>query len=246
MSQVTDPFVHHPELRGKITDPLQSFMRSVPLAELAVRLQARGLPVDWWHSDDERQACRVRALDGRRGDDLWVFAYGSLMWDPGVRFAEVRRARVADHARRLILKDVHGGRGTREKPGLMAALDRGAGCEGLVFRIAREDIEEETAALWRRERIGPAYVPAFVDAVSAAGPVSALTFVADHGAELIEAGLTRAEQVEFLLTGVGIFGSSLEYLRNIAAQFAALEIEDVEVASLLREVEERAGAGSRP
>lgn len=246
MSQAADPFVHHPELRGKIADPLQSFMRSVPMAELAARFRARGLPVDWWHSDEEREACRGRALEGRRVEDLWLFAYGSLMWDPGVRFAEVRRARVADHARRFILKDVYGGRGTREKPGLMAALDRGAGCEGLAFRIPRADIEEETRALWRRERIGPAYVPAFVDAVSAAGPVSALTFVADHGAAVIQAGLTRAEQVEYLRTGVGILGSSLEYLRNIAAQFAALGIEDVEVASLLGEVEGRAGGGSRP
>jgi len=231
-----DPFVHHPELREKISDPLKSFMRSVPMAELAERFRARGLPVDWWHSDDEREACRARALEGRRGEDLWVFGYGSLMWDPGVRFAEVRRVHVPDHARRFILKDVHGGRGTREKPGLMAALDKGAGCEGLVFRIARADIEEETEALWRRERIGPAYVPAFVNAASAMGPVSALTFVADHGAELIDAAMTRAQQVEFLLTGTGIFGTSLEYLRNIATQFAALGIEDDEVAALLKEV----------
>lgn len=241
MSEAADPFVHHPELREKISDPLKSFMRSVPMAELAERFRSRGLPVDWWHSDAEREACRARALQGRRADDLWVFGYGSLMWDPGVRFAEVRRAHVADHARRFILKDVHGGRGTREKPGLMAALDKGPGCDGLVFRIARADIEEETEALWRRERIGPAYVPAFVEATSVTGPVSALTFVADHDAELIDAGMTRAQQVQFLLTGVGIFGTSLEYLRNIVGQFEALGIADDEVAALLREVGEIAG-----
>jgi cation transport protein ChaC len=61
--------------------------------------------------------------------------------------------------------------------------------------------------------------------------------VADHNAPLIDAGLTRAEQIEFLATGIGFLGSSLEYLRNIASHFAALGIEDEEVVSLLRDAE---------
>lgn len=57
-----------------------------------------------------------------------MFAHGSLMWDPAIDFAEVRRAWLPGHARRFILCDIHGARGTRDAPGLMAALDRGDGC----------------------------------------------------------------------------------------------------------------------
>jgi glutathione-specific gamma-glutamylcyclotransferase len=168
-------------------------------------------------------------------EDLWVFAYGSLMWDPGIVFAEVRRAFVPGNARRFILRDIHGARGTRETPGLMAALDEGSGCEGLAFRIDREHVDGETERLWRRERIGPGYIASFVDAELSDGRVSALTFVADHDAEVIASTLTRAEQVHCFATGTGFLGTSLQYLENIAAHFEALGIHDDDVVALLRE-----------
>jgi cation transport protein ChaC len=77
----------------------------------------------------------------------------------------------------------------------------------------------------------------FVGAVAADTPLTALTFVADHEAELIDAGLSRAQQIEYCATGTGFMGSSLDYLRNINRQFAALGIQDDEVSELLREAE---------
>jgi cation transport protein ChaC len=232
-----DPFTHHPDLRDKISDPLTSPSRNLTTAKLATVSKARGLPLDWWYSDSEREASRAEALAGRRDADLWVFGYGSLMWDPAFRFEEVRRAHVPDYARRFILKDIYGGRGTVDAPGLMAALDEGPGCDGLAFRISRANVDEETEVLWRRERIGPAYTPVFVEAITADDRMTALTFVADHEADLIDASLTRAQQIEYCATGTGFMGSSLDYLRNIARQFAALGIRDDEVSELLRETE---------
>jgi cation transport protein ChaC len=237
MRAAADPFSHHPELRDRISDPLASPSRNLTTAKLAALAKARSLPVDWWYPDDEREAERVDFLGDRRSAELWVFGYGSLMWDPAFRFEEVRRAHVTGYARRFILKDTFGGRGTVDAPGLMVALDAGAGCNGLAFRIAGDNTDEETEVLWRRERIGPAYVPVFVEVVTAELRTTALTFVADHEAELIDAGLTRAQQIEYCATGTGFMGSSLEYLRNISRQFAALGIQDDEVSGLLRETE---------
>ena len=159
------------------------------------------------------------------------------MWDPTFRFEEVRRAHVPSHARRFILKDIYGGRGTVDAPGLMAALDKGLGCDGLAFRISRENIDEETEVIWRREKIGPAYTPDFFEAIAGDSHMTALTFVADHEAKLIDASLTRTQQIEYCATGTGFMGSSLDYLRNISSQFAALGIQDDEVSELLRETE---------
>jgi cation transport protein ChaC len=164
------------------------------------------------------------------------------MWDPALRFEEVRRAHVPGYARRFILKDVYGGRGSVDAPGLMVALDRGAGCEGLAFRVSRENIEVETEVLWRRERIGPAYAPVFVEAIVGGPRIVALTFVADHEAELIVGGITRAQQIEYCATGTGFLGSSLDYLKSIHRQFVALGIRDDEVAELLRETEAYLGS----
>lgn len=237
MAAAANPFSYHPDLRDKISDPLTSPLRTFTTAKVATIAKARGLPVDWWYSDSEREAERAETVAGHRDTDLWVFAYGSLMWDPALRFEEVRRAHVPGYARYLILKDIYGGRGTVDAPGLMAALDKGPGCDGLAFRICRENIDDETKILWQRERIGPAYTPAFVDAITADSRMTALTFVADHEADLIDANLTRAQQIEYCATGIGFMGSSLDYLRNISSQFAVLGIQDDEVSELLRETE---------
>jgi cation transport protein ChaC len=242
MTADPDPFAHHPELRDQIADPDECLFRRLTTAELAAHLKGLGLSSEWWHPEEKREAMRAEALAGRLNGDVWVFAYGSLMWDPGFRFAEVRRGHVCDHARRFILKDIYGGRGTRAAPGLMAALDKGSGCNGLLFRIAREIVDEETAVLWGREQIGPCYTPAFVSATMADGTVTALTFIADYDAKLIDASLTREEQIRYLATGTGFLGSSLDYLRNIDMKFKALGIEDEEVAALLRDTETYAGS----
>ena len=166
------------------------------------------------------------------------------MWDPAIRFAEVRRATIRGYARRFCLKDTLGGRGTAAAPGLMVALDDGQACEGLVFRIAIDHVDEESAILWRREQLVPAYQPVFAEASTAAGAVEALAFVADHAAALICPEMTRAEQVRYAATGKGFMGSSLEYLENLAAQFAALGIEDKDIACLLEEVRAFGAPGS--
>ena len=237
MEPAADPFSHHLELRDRIADPLTSPSRTLTTAKLATLAKTRGLPADWWYADSAREAERAATLTGHRDADLWVFGYGSLMWDPGVRFEEVRRAHVPGHTRRFILKDIFGGRGTVDAPGLMVVLDEGGGCDGLAFRISRANLDEETEVLWRRERIGPAYVPVFVEALAAKTRLLVLTFVADHEAELIDASLSRAQQIEYCATGTGFMGSSLDYLRNIARQFATLGIQDDEVLDLLRETE---------
>jgi cation transport protein ChaC len=110
------------------------------------------------HDDATREALRRKTLEDHEGD-LWVFAYGSLIWDPALEFAEVRRAFAPKHRRRFILEDIYGGRGTPNEPGLMAALDDGDGCNGLCFRIPARHVEAETEILFRARALGPGLPP---------------------------------------------------------------------------------------
>ena len=238
-----DPYIHHPALRGKITDPLTSFFRNFKPSDLDARMKELGRPDNWRHSDEALEAARLAFLKGRLDQDLWVFAYGSLMWDPAFHFAEVRRGRVSGYARRFILKDTFGARGTPETPGLMAALDEGPGCEGLVFRIAGHEAAHESGMFWRRELIAYAYKPVFATVETRFGSVEALTVVADHTSDHIRPDLTRDEQVRFIATGAGFLGTSLQYIENIAGHFAALEVKDREVEELLAAAREYAQGG---
>ncbi|WP_172300079.1 gamma-glutamylcyclotransferase [Pseudoruegeria sp. HB172150] len=241
-----DPFRHHPGLRGKITDPHKSFFRTFQPADIDAHMAAQGIGPDWRYTDETREAFRNAALEGRRDQDLWVFAYGSLMWDPALDFEEVRRARVTGYARRFILKDVMGGRGTAEVPGVMAALDTGPGCDGLVFRIAAARLEEETRILWNRERLSPCYHETFVTAETDQGRVTALAFTADYSARMIVPDLPHDLQVQYAATGAGILGTSLEYLENLAEHFEIMRIEDHDLTHFLAEVHAYRAANGGP
>lgn len=230
-----DPFRHCEALRGKIRDPETSFFRDFDLENLKARLDGMGFPPDWLRTDEEREATRRAAMRDWPGGDLWIFGYGSLMWDPAMIFDEVRYARVPGYARRFCLFDDKGGRGTLDAPGLMAALDTGPCCDGIAFLIAAGRVEEETERLWRREMIGPAYTPTFVDMTIGDETATALTFTADHAATDIRTDLGHADKVRMIATGAGFLGTSLEYIENLAAHLDALGLEDEEVTTLLHD-----------
>lgn len=86
----------------------------------------------------------------------WVFGYGSLMWNPGFRFAERRRAVVHGYHRSLCMLS-HMYRGTPDRPGLVLGLDIGGACHGIAFRIADEDWAEVTSYLRAREQVTNMY-----------------------------------------------------------------------------------------
>ena len=236
MSNMTDPFAHHHELRDLIADPETSFFRNFSVERMIEQFPQMEAHRDWPYTDKQREALRHATLSGHSGD-LWVFGYGSLMWDPALRFAEVRRAHVAEYARRMILVDWRGGRGTKDTPGLMAALDEGQGCDGLAYRIAADTVDFETEILFRREMIAPGYHARFVEAMLDDGPVRALVFVADHSVPEIQPELSRTDQIRLIATGSGFLGSSRDYLANIVEHFATLGIHDEDCISLLRSVE---------
>ncbi len=231
MTATQDPFRHHLELRGRIIDPLTSDNRHRDIAAWDEKVRAAGGPANWRHADDYREETRRRALQGRMNRDLWVFAYGSLMWDPAFLFSEVRVALLTGYRRSFCLKTTLG-RGTPDAPGLMAGLDTGGRCHGLAYRIDRKHLDEETEILWKREMILHAYSPQFVPVETQAGAIEALAFVVDHRAPGYAPGLSIEQTASFIATGVGALGSSLEYLENLAGQFEALGIEDPQVREL--------------
>lgn len=240
---MTDPFRQHPGLRDKIKPAAESFFRTFTTEKAREIMEEHGLEDRFpYHSDARREALRAEALAGH-GGDLLVFAYGSLLWDPALEFTEVRRAHAPRHARRFILVDIYGARGTEEAPGLMAALDDGAGCDGLVFRIPTETVDRETEILFRREMIGPGYHARMIPVVIDGAEARALTFVADHDDPLMRADITRAEQVRYAATGQGFLGSSYDYLANTVAHLAEVGITDADASDLLAAVTAvRAGA----
>ena len=221
-----EAFIHVPMLSGKIIEPEKSTFR-VSLATFGdwdKRAAEAGYRQNWRHSHEDREATRNTALAGRLNDDLWVFAYGSLMWDPAIHIVEIRRATLRGFHRRFCLK-AEIGRGSKEAPALMAALDVGGECQGLAFRIPANAVNHETEILWMREMIGEAYMPLFQTVLTPQGSVEALAFVMDRASPRF-ADLSGAEAAAIIATGRGVLGTNLEYFDNLADHVAVLGIED--------------------
>lgn len=231
-----DPFVHLPGLRGEITSPEKSKYRATQdvLASWDERARKLGRPSNWRRSDqtlEEIRRAALKDLDPRK--DLWIYAYGSLMWDPGFHFDEVRLAKVEGYQRRFTSK-VTIGRGSPERPALMLSLHPHPGsCRGLAFRIAADLVEEESKILWRREMLQGGYTALLVPMNTPQGIITALVFAADtaHSSYVEELPLNATADV--IARGSGTMGSNRDYLEQLANQLKALEIEDPYVDQLL-------------
>ena len=230
-----DAFVHLPDLRARVTHPEKSLLRLTPemFAMWEQRARAAGWPVSWRLSDDEIETSRLAVLgDYPGGHDLWIFSYGSLMWDPGFHFAEVRLADVENYLRRFTLR-INLGRGSHDHPALMLSLEPQPGrCHGLAFRIAAETVHAETAILWRREMLRGGYAPALAPMTTPQGPITALAFVSNQTHPSYVGELPLTETAAMIASGKGVLGTNREYLVQLAMQLQALGIEDPYVEEL--------------
>lgn len=159
-------------------------------------------------------------------DDLWVFGYGSLMWNPGFAFVEQTRARVFGYRRALCVHS-HVHRGTAESPGLVLGLDLGGSCLGMAFRIAPEDREAVIAYLRERELVTHVYKERLLPLRLADGrTVTAVAYVIDR-AHLQYAGALQADEAALIVAHArGRSGENVDYVMNTLEHLRAMGIRD--------------------
>jgi cation transport protein ChaC len=170
--------------------------------------------------------------------DLWVFAYGSLMWNPGFDFLESRRGRLYGYHRALCVRSLTY-RGTTDDPGLVVGLDRGGSCVGLVYRVAARNTAEVVAYLDERESVGTVYRPITGHVVAEGEHIDARAYVAHREGTEYTGKLPPERQIEIVLRCAGIYGTNVDYLRNTVVHLDALGISDGPLHAIWRAVEAR-------
>jgi len=160
-------------------------------------------------------------------EPLWVFGYGSLIWDPGFPVAERRLARADGWHRSFCMWSIHF-RGTPEAPGLVLALDRAQDscCHGVALRVAPGQEAETLAALRERELISSAYLEDWLEVHAADGPLRALAYVIDPTHAQYCGRLGLEEQAQIIARSCGGRGPNRDYLWSTAAHLADLGIAD--------------------
>lgn len=167
---------------------------------------------------------------------LWVFGYGSLLWDPGFDPAETRRAVLRDYHRSFCMLSIHH-RGTEEDPGLVLALDAdpGAQCTGVAFRVQEAETDRVLAELRERELISSAYVEHHVPLETEQGEIQALAYIIDR-AHRQYCRFTLETQAQMIARSVGGRGPNHEYLTNTAQHLAEMNIADPDMEWLVQRV----------
>ncbi|MFM9883176.1 MAG: gamma-glutamylcyclotransferase [Burkholderiales bacterium] len=189
--------------------------------------RVRGTPLEKeLLSDEALETSLQRALASpHHAGDLWLFAYGSLIWNPAIEHAERAPATVHGYHRRFCLRS-RLNRGTPERPGLVLALERGGACCGVAYRIPAPIVERELRLLWRREMMLGSYVPHWLQVKANGVSLRALGFVINHQASGYAGSMADADIVEVLARSEGRFGKGLDYLRATLNGLRASGIRD--------------------
>lgn len=168
---------------------------------------------------------------------LWVFAYGSLMWNPGFPHETIEPAEIEGYARRFCVLS-RGHRGTPDRPGLVVGLTPGDRCRGLLIQAQARHKASSLDYLWRREMdLADGYVPRRVLARCDDGRVvEALTFVADLAHEAYAGRLGLDETARRIADAKGERGSNRDYLERTLGELDRLGIADPDLDALGRAV----------
>jgi glutathione-specific gamma-glutamylcyclotransferase len=189
-------------------------------------------------SDSELAVSLQATLAARPPGDVWIFGYGSLIWNTTVHTVESRTARV-DGWHRSFCLSVTAGRGSIAAPGLLLGLDKGGECEGVAFRLDEETLNRELELLWRREMATAAYIPHWVSLLNKGGHrfgwaiAFTMNTLSSQYAGSLPAGLVARRIAE----AAGSLGSCADYLFRTRAALAANGIIDPALNTLAEEVE---------
>ena len=198
-------------------------------------------------SDEELLASR-RALvaDDADTSDIWVFGYGSLIFNPVMDYVERARGRIYGHHRRFCLW-TRLGRGSPDCPGLVLALDRGGSCTGVAYRLNPDVAIAELDLLWRREMVTLAYRASWLtfhpDGHRDGPGKRAISFVSRPERENFAGPMTLDEEADVIASASGFIGPCRDYLFDTVKALEADGISDPHLKKLQRAVERRLASG---
>ena len=174
-----------------------------------------------------------------KGQDVWLYAYGSLIWSPMIDYAEKRCAKLYGYHRQFCMWTKLG-RGTPEKPGLTLALEPGGSNKGIAYRISASNAEQELKLIWNREMIGGSYLPKVVSLHTINGKkkdvVSAIAFVMNREHDNYVRKLDLRTMAKVIASAEGSLGKCRDYLFNTVKHLDDMGLSDNKLSKLSKNV----------
>jgi len=166
------------------------------------------------------------------GEDIYIFAYGSLLWNPTVEYEKQFFAKIFGFHRSFCMK-TRLGRGSFKNPGLMLGLDKGGSCQGSAFKLKKNNAIKNIDILFRREMVTGAYKPKLLKTKLENGEVVlSLAFTVDKKHKNYFSKSTPKIKANLISKAHGFLGSCEEYLNNTLESLSELNITDKEMNSI--------------
>lgn len=195
------------------------------------------LPNLWTTERIERSLADTMKSKPAATDDVWIFAYGSLMWNPMVHFDRRQVATLHGWHRSFCLRmDI--GRASPGMPGRMLALESGGHTEGVALKLSPSTIEEELGLIWIREMVLGSYRPTWAPVtLDDATETHAIAFVADMSREQYAIDSCVATVAPLVAKAACKFGSNAEYLFKLKAALDECSLHDAYIDALADQVQ---------
>jgi cation transport protein ChaC len=176
--------------------------------------------------------------DAAPGDEgaVWVFAYGSLIWNPLIAYDAQSNATLSGWRRSFCLRTISG-RGRPEEPGRMLSLQPGGTTQGVALRVPAEQVAHELKLLWTREMTMGGYRPAWVPlALEGGATVPAIAFTGNPGHPSHECDDSVATVAGRIAVACGAFGRNIDYLLSLHQALCERGLRDDYVEALVEAV----------
>jgi|TARA_B110000444_G_scaffold78234_1_gene73985 cation transport protein ChaC len=185
-------------------------------------------------TEEERRESLLSMFSDRKiNQDVWIFGYGSLIWNPAIHFERKDIMTIYGFHRKFCLK-TYLGRGNKEAPGLVLGLDHGGSCRGIAFKIPAKIAAHELEIIWRREMLSGSYIPRWLNGKINGISVKALGFVVNKQEDRYVGDLTDVETATLISKANGFLGTCADYLINTSEHLEDLGIPDKKLSHLVK------------
>lgn len=167
---------------------------------------------------------------------MWVFGYGSLMWDGWQQKFGCLRTSTADligYTRKLNKASVERW-GTKQNPGptLNLSASEGGICRGVAFEFGAD--QEAAVTEYLRIREGGFALTTVRPRLSDGTTISAITPIY-QGKNLI-VSISNEALVEMIVAAHGTAGAASDYVRNLAQSLRKLDVSDKEIETIVKQL----------
>ncbi len=195
------------------------------------------LPKEWlWSVERIEKSLAETMLRRPDSGDIWIFGYGSLVWNPLMDFDRQENATLNGWHRSFCLR-INAGRASAETPGRMLALEPGGATQGCAYRLSASDPCEELRMVWIREMVAGSYSPSWMPVtLGDRQEVMAIVFVADRTRQQYEPDSRIATITPLIHQACGNHGSNADYVFRLEAILADRGLTDEYITALAGEL----------